>query len=218
MSEKIPMKFNKSLKLSALFCLFLACSIFTSHALADEAEKLFIKHCANCHGKSAEGAKAGALRKEGLLITAELDFFIKSIKFGRPLSGCPSFDNKLLSTQIEALAKYIKGWQKGELIEVPSHNVAVKNDSRGKELFAICGACHGLKIEGAMGPPLLDPGFLKSASDTMLRRTIMYGRPGTPMKGFLKGQGGFPLSPEDIDRIISYMRYTQLPNIKGEDK
>ena len=212
------MRLKEQLKLPILFCLILAYSLTTSNGFAIEAEKLFIKHCSTCHGKSAEGAKAGALRKEGLLITAELDFFIKSIKFGRPLSGCPSFDNKLSPSQIEALAKRIKGWQKGELIEAPSHNVQAKNDLRGKELFAICGACHVLKIEGAMGPPLLDPGFLKSASDTMLRRTIMYGRPGTPMKGFLKGQGGFPLSPEDIDRLISYMRYTQLPKDKGEGK
>ena len=201
-----------------ILCLIASCSLVTGSANAGEAEKLYIKHCASCHGKSAEGAKATALKKEGLLITAELDFFIKSIKYGRPLSGCPSFEEKLSSAQIDMLAKYIKGWQKGELIEAPAHNVTPKNDSKGKELFAICGACHGLKIEGAMGPPLLDPGFLMSASDAMIRRTIMYGRPGTPMKGFLKGQGGFPLSAEAIDRIISYMRYTQLPKDKGEGK
>ena len=210
------MKLKEQLKLPIFFFLILAFSLTSSNGFAIEAEKLFIEHCSTCHGKSAEGAKAGALRKEGLLITAELDFFIKSIKFGRPLSGCPSFENKLSSSQIEALAKFIKGWQKGKLIDAPSHNVTARNDSRGRDLFAICGACHGLKIEGAMGPPLLDPGFLKSASDTMLRRTIMYGRPGTPMKGFLKGQGGFPLSPEDIDRLISYMRYTQLPKEKKD--
>ncbi|MDT8317536.1 MAG: c-type cytochrome [bacterium] len=208
------MKLKNPLKLPILLSLLFACLFCSTRGFASEVEKLFKKHCASCHGENAEGAKASALRKEGLLITAEADFFIKSIKFGRPLSGCPSFDDKLSKAQIESLAKYIKGWQKGKLIEAPSHNVSAKNDSRGKELFAICGACHGLKIEGAMGPPLLDPGFLKSASDTMLRRTIMYGRPGTPMKGFLKGEGGFPLSPEDIDSLISYIRYTQLPKDK----
>jgi len=61
-----------------------------------------------------------------------------------------------------------------------------------------------------MGPPLLDPGLLKSISDTVLRRTIMYGRPGTPMKGFLKGQGGLAfLSEEDIDDLIAYIRFRQ---------
>lgn len=212
------MKLKELFKQATFSCLILASSLIASNGFANEAEELFIDHCASCHGQSAEGAKATALKKEGLLITAELDFFIKSIKFGRPLSGCPSFEKTLSPSQIEALAKYIKGWQKGKLIVAPTHIVEVKNDLRGKELFAICGACHGLKIEGAMGPPLLDPGFLQSASDTMLRRTIMYGRPGTPMKGFLAGQGGFPLSPEDIDRLISYMRYTQLPKEKTEPK
>lgn len=61
-----------------------------------------------------------------------------------------------------------------------------------------------------MGPPLLDPGFLESISDTELRRTIMWGRPGTPMKGYLKGMGGLAeLAPSEIDEIISYMRYRQ---------
>ncbi len=209
---------KKTLNITGLatLCMILCCSIDSSLADTNAAEKLYLKHCASCHGKSAEGAKATALRKEGLLITAELDFFIKSIKYGRPLSGCPSFSEELSISQIEMLAKYIKGWQKGELIKAPTHRVTAKNDSRGKELFAICGACHGLKIEGAMGPPLLDPGFLMSASDAMIRRTIMYGRPGTPMKGFLKGQGGFSMSPEAIDSIISYMRYTGLPQDKGD--
>ena len=210
------MIFKGSTGKKIFFHIITACTLFTSSAFSGEADELFKQHCSTCHGNKAEGAGATALRKEGLLITAELDFFINSIKFGRPLSGCPSFEGKLSSLQIEMLAKMIKSWQKGELIDAPSHNVEAKNDSRGKDLFAICGACHGLKIEGAMGPPLLDPGFLKSASDTMLRRTIMYGRPGTPMKGFLKGQGGFPLSPKDIDRLISYMRYTQL-NKAGDD-
>jgi len=67
------------LKLSILFSLLFACPLNASKGFAGEAGKLFIKHCASCHGESAEGAKASALRKEGLLITAELDFFIKSI-------------------------------------------------------------------------------------------------------------------------------------------
>ena len=202
----------------ATLCMILCCSINSSLARASAAEKLYLSHCASCHGKEAEGGTAGALKKEGLLITAELDFFKLSISYGRPLSGCPSFKGKLSDTQIDELARYIKGWQKGELISAPAHKVTPRNDSKGRDLFAICGACHGLKIEGAMGPPLLDPGFLMSASDAMIRRTIMYGRPGTPMKGFFKGQGGFPLSEESIDSIISYMRYTQLPKDKVDAK
>lgn len=175
-----------------------------------EGKDLYLKHCSTCHGQDGEGGKAYALNKEGLLVTADIDFFIGSIKYGRPLSGCPPHEDKLKPSQIEELAFFIKSWQRGETLSAPEYSVEADDSERGKELFPICGACHGLKTEGAMGPPLFDIGFLKSASDQVIRRTIMYGRPGTPMKGFMKGYGPFPLTISDIDKIISYMRYKQL--------
>jgi len=177
-------------------------------------KRLYLKHCAQCHGQEGEGGKAYALNKEGLLVTADIDYFIGSIKYGRPLSGCPPHEKKLSQSDINELARFIKSWQMGKTIHSPGYKVEAKDSERGKELFPICGACHGLKTEGAMGPPLFDGGFLKSASDQVIRTTIMYGRPGTPMKGFTKGYGPFPLSMSDIDAIISYMRFKQ---IKGEN-
>jgi len=181
----------------------------TSHVWAN-GKMLYLDYCAKCHGESGEGGKAYALNKEGLLITTDMKYLTGSIKYGRPLSGCPPHENKLAKEEIIDLALFIKSWQKGETIEAPSYRVNPEESERAKELFPICGACHGLKTEGAMGPPLFDPGFLKSASDQVIRRTIMYGRPGTPMKGFLKGYGPFPLSAKDIDTIISYMRFKEI--------
>ena len=177
---------------------------------------LYSRHCAACHGDDGYGGKAYALNKKGLLLTVDLDYLINSIRYGRPLSGCPSFEGKLSAEKIKAIATFIKGWQRGELLEAPDYAVLPAKSDRGEFLFNICGACHGLKAEGAMGPPLLDPGFLKSASDTVIRRTIMYGRPGTPMKAFLIGKVIFPLTPEDIDKLISYLRYRQLEMEKQE--
>lgn len=177
---------------------------------SDTGEDLFSRHCSACHGEKGVGGKGPALRKEGLLITADLAYFENTIRYGRPFSGCPSFENKLDELKRKEIASYIKGWQKGKMIDVPTHSVAPLDNKKGRDLFPICGGCHGLKGEGAMGPPLLDPGLLKSISDTVLRRTIMYGRPGTPMKGFLKGQKGLAfLSEEEVDDIIAYIRFRQ---------
>ncbi len=178
-------------------------------SIADEGKKLFAKQCAACHGDNGTGGSALALNKEGLLVTVDEEYLSNSIRFGRPLSGCPSFEKKISQNEIDSLVAFIKGWQKGENLTAPDYTVEPESSDRGKELFAICGACHGLKAEGAMGPPLLDPGLLRSISDGILRKTIMYGRPGTPMKGFTKGYGLIPLPMEDIDVIISYMRYKQ---------
>jgi len=194
---------------SILFSFFIQ---FPQPLIAD-GQKLYKTHCGNCHGQNGEGGTAYALNKEGLLITADLNYFKNSIIFGRPLSGCPPQEDSLNEEEIHDISSFIKSWQKGKLIDTPAHKVLAEDNAKGKELFPICGACHGLKTEGAMGPPLFDPGFLKSASDQVIRRTIMYGRPGTPMKGFIQGQGYLPLSLSDIDSIISYMRYRQTLEI-----
>lgn len=43
-----------------------------------------------------------------------------------------------------------------------------------------CGACHGLTLNGGLGPALL-PGTLKNKSDDFLLQTILEGRKGTAM-------------------------------------
>jgi len=167
-------------------------------------------HCSSCHGPGGEGGRAPALRKNGLLITVEQGYFAKSIRAGREFRGCPSFKDKISPEGIEAIATHIKSWQTEKMLDAPAYDVKAMYTEKGERLFALCGSCHGLEGEGAMGPPLLDPCFLESISDTELRRTIMHGRPGTPMKGFLKGMGSFAhLSLDDIDGIISYIRYRQ---------
>lgn len=43
-----------------------------------------------------------------------------------------------------------------------------------------CGSCHGMRLEGGLGPAL-KPDRLKQWSAEQLAITIRYGRPGTPM-------------------------------------
>jgi cytochrome c55X len=43
-----------------------------------------------------------------------------------------------------------------------------------------CGACHGLRLTGGLGPPLTR-GALRDKPDHTLTATIMFGRAGTPM-------------------------------------
>lgn len=73
-----------------------------------------------------------------------------------------------------------------------------------------CGSCHGLRLTGGLGPPLT-PEALQDRPRQALVRTILEGRPGTPMppwKGFLSEpeaawiverlQKGFPDVRPDI--------------------
>ena len=43
-----------------------------------------------------------------------------------------------------------------------------------------CGSCHGLRLKGGLGPPLL-PADIAGTSDDVLIDAILLGRPGTPM-------------------------------------
>lgn len=55
---------------------------------------------------------------------------------------------------------------------------------RQKELVHLvrqdCGSCHGMTLQGGLGPPLL-PADLRDKPAEGLVATIYYGRPGTPM-------------------------------------
>lgn len=171
---------------------------------------LYLKHCSECHGKEGRGAKAPALNKDGLLRTVGIDYITNTIMLGRPTRGCPAHAGTLSDEEIDAIALYVKSWQKGAMLDAPERDVIPARTPKGEDLFTLCGGCHGLEGEGAMGPSLLDDGFLASITDTDLRRTIMWGRPGTPMKGYLKDGGGLTtLTEEEIDEIISYIRYRQ---------
>ncbi|HJV94223.1 MAG TPA: cytochrome c [Azonexus sp.] len=56
--------------------------------------------------------------------------------------------------------------------------------TRQKELVRLvrqdCGSCHGMTLQGGLGPALL-PANLRDKAAAGLTATIVYGRPGTPM-------------------------------------
>lgn len=81
--------------------------------------------------------------------------------------------------------------------------------TRGAELYGrMCAVCHGDKGEGYkadQAPRLAQPGFQATASDEQLRAAIRDGRIGTTMSAWSKNRGG-PLSPEDIEEVIHFLR------------
>ena len=75
--------------------------------------------------------------------------------------------------------------------------------SKGKALFAACGACHGMQGEGrqGIGPRLNSETFLAAASDDFLVQTISQGRAGTTMIPW-----GASFQADDIQSIVAYIR------------
>lgn len=61
------------------------------------------------------------------------------------------------------------------------NEVSAQRSSELKNLLVQdCGSCHGMTMKGGLGPALT-PEILKDKSRDMIKATIAYGRPGTPM-------------------------------------
>ena len=63
-----------------------------------------------------------------------------------------------------------------------------------------CGACHGLRLGGGLGPPLTAAALARYAPQA-LERTILDGRPGTPMPPWRA-----LLSPADVRWMLRAIR------------
>ncbi len=201
-----------------------ACVVGALGALAppawatDDGAKLYTRHCAACHGSRGAGGVGVPLALPDFLAAADDKFLRKTIRLGRPGRVMPAF-RQLSDAQVDALVRYIRGWAPATGSGAAIEESSIKgNAEHGGKLYArYCAACHGVHGEGGHGtgvtfsrprdlpvlaPALNNPGFLATASDTMIKTTLMRGRRGTPMQSFLR-QG---LKEQDIDDLVVYVR------------
>lgn len=184
--------------------------------------RLYEENCAGCHGEMGQGEFGLPLNLQSFLIIADSGYLIRSMQFGRPIRGMPSFTDVFSPQEMRAVAAFIKSWQYQPSRELPDASNK-GNAENGAALFGgLCIGCHGLKGEGGPeaggghvigatsgigGPALADEGFLKSATDEYIKATLMFGRVGTPMGAYLKGRQGFvELREYEIDDIVAYLR------------
>jgi len=181
-----------------------------------DGEKLFARRCYCCHGVDGKGGVGVPLALPSFLNSVSDAYLKKTIRYGRPGRIMPAFEG-LSDAQLNAITNYLRDWSDKP---GPAENtLVVKGDSKnGKQLFSkYCAQCHGKEGRGGKGtgvtfsrkrdlpiiaPALNNAGFLASASDTMIRDTITFGREGTPMTSMLVAG----LSEEDIDDLVSYIR------------
>lgn len=209
--------------------------LFSFSALADHSgEHLYLQNCATCHGFNGNGGVGVPLSLEAFLSSVPDDYLVKTIRNGRPGRIMPAF-SKFSDSEIDALISHIRGWS-----DTPApvySNKPVKGDAaQGKKLFAAhCAVCHGAEGQGGPGtgvtmsrprslpilaPSLSNSGFLASASDEMIKQTLLKGREGTPMVSFLENG----LSEQDINDVVAHIRSfeksakTTAPGIKYQSE
>lgn len=195
-------------------CLLL---VTTGTVLAGESgATLFENNCAVCHGERGKGGTGVPLALPDFQRQVSDQFLFTTIRMGRPGRVMPAFTS-LSDAEVHKIIDYIRTFTH---VKRPEHNPARihGNIERGKKLFAQdCAVCHGDHGQGGKGtgvtfsrprdlpilaPALNNAGFLASATDTMIKHTLIEGREGTPMNPF-KGK---KVKEQDINDIVSYVR------------
>lgn len=196
---------------------------------APDGAVLYATHCAACHGEKGGGGVGVPLSMTSFLDSVDDRYLASTIRYGRPGRVMPAFST-LSDAQIRAVITFMRGWSR-QPAPVYTLEPVTGDAGRGRELFAAhCAACHGANGEGGSGtgvtlsrhrdqpliaPALANSGFLRSASDAMIRQTLKAGRKGTPMRSYLE-QG---LSEQDIDDLVSYVRsFEEMQAIDAEEK
>ena len=181
----------------------------------EEGKKLFAANCASCHGKNAEGTKAGpSLIGVG---AASVDFQVGTGRMPGQASG-PQLMKKpvqFTDAQIEELAAYVASLAPGPAVPVAyvSEDPKAGNTTRGGELFRInCAMCHnaagagGALTEGKFAPSL------EGVSGKHIYEAMLTGPQNMPV---FNDQN---LTPEDKQDIISYLKYVESnPSAGGEE-
>ncbi|MFQ5665961.1 MAG: c-type cytochrome [Candidatus Binatia bacterium] len=173
--------------------------------------------CANCHGEQGIGGVGPRLASPAFLSSVSDAALFQWISRGRVGTAMKGFlaeaqgPTQLTSGQIADIIAYLR--HIGTREELPVLRTGIGNPTVGKRLFqGHCASCHGQDGEGASGPQLNNPAFLRTASDGFLTATITLGRRGTPMQPMVRGQEGLgQIRPRNVADIIAYMRLWAFP-------
>ena len=209
----IPFNNIRTVCLWILICLM---TLTGSNVLAESGEQLFTDNCSVCHGNEGKGGVGVPLALPDFIDNVDDVYLKRSIRNGRPGRVMPTFPS-MSGQQVDAIVTYMRSWTGNPSPRFEQEPVS-GNIRKGKQVYQQhCAGCHGPRGEGGKGtgvtfsrprdlpilaPALNNPGFLASASDQMIRHTLIKGRKGTPMASFLK-QG---LSHDDVGNVVAYVR------------
>jgi cbb3-type cytochrome c oxidase subunit III len=174
-------------------------------------EKLYQLFCIACHGEDLAGSDVPSIRTPSLsnpdfLGVASDEYLASIIGSGRSNTNMPAWDESgggLTEAQIDRIVGYIRSFEpkRAEYASI-SRN---RGDLRaGRAIYrGNCATCHGQRGEGGLGTALASPQFLDIASDNLIVRTILEGRPNTGMPAWKD------LSALDVSDLLVYIRSWQ---------
>ncbi|NOX58337.1 MAG: c-type cytochrome [Planctomycetes bacterium] len=181
----------------------------------DSGRQLFVGQCSGCHGTDGEGATGPQLNNPVFLASASdvmLREWITNGKEGTEMRGFRKGGQgigELTTRQIEDIVAYLRLLERAGEHEI--NRVAKSPHGRhenGARVYAVnCVGCHGVRGEGASGPALSNPNFLRFASDGFLMATMAMGRSGTEMRPVKRSpQSILGLSSDEVNDVVAYLR------------
>jgi cbb3-type cytochrome c oxidase subunit III len=183
------------------------------HRTPLSGEQVYQQYCAACHGNGTYtrwdkkfGRFVPAIRGASLTTAASTEYLQMNIERGRPGTQMPAWGphaGGLMPEEISAVIEYLlSGSTKASIMPALSLQ---GDESRGLGLFLRnCAGCHGMNGRGGIAPEIGNPVFQSAASDDLIVRTIRFGRTGTPMPAFQRGDGP-ALSDQDLADIVVYL-------------
>ncbi len=177
---------------------------------ANNAERLYLKYCALCHGEDREGYAADnapSLRSQSLLASSKDNNFIRyTIQFGRANTAMAGYlDDRggpMEFIEIELLIQWLYE-QAGVEEGIKNLRDPIEGDELiGKKVYEqTCAVCHGTNGEGISAPALGNPMLLATATDGFLKYAIKEGRDSTAMIAYKD-----ILSEEEINGVTAFLR------------
>jgi cbb3-type cytochrome c oxidase subunit III len=167
---------------------------------------MFRSRCGTCHGANGEGGLGLALNNQDLLSLADDHFLYQTIANGRNNTAMPSW-SRLSAHELKSIISFLRTWQQKPQVQLGIDPIAGDVQS-GEQLFAtMCVGCHGKYGQGGVGPAVLNPSFLQTASDSFIYESISRGRKDTAMIAWsMNSEGMANLEDKEIRNIVAFMR------------
>ena len=189
-------------------------------------QKIFVAHCALCHGIGATGGRGPALNHAELRRTSDDQAMFRVIQNGIEGTEMPGAW-QLSNNEIKDLIEYIKSLARNDAVKLPGDAARGKSYYDGK---GTCAACHIVDGRGGnLGPDLTNIGARRSAS--YLREALidpgaavpedflvvtLVTKDGRRLRGIRANEDSFTIQLRDSSGAFHSMRKSDLSELKKE--
>jgi cytochrome c oxidase cbb3-type subunit 3 len=212
----MQLRTNSSRPGEQILLLVCAALVHTLVLAAPDGRALYESHCVACHQFDGDGGIGLPLSSDKLDDVSD-DYLRRSIRLGRPGRIMPAYQ-RMSDAQVDAIVRYLR--ERSETREIAFSDEPIEGDvGNGGRLYTeYCQKCHGPDGEGegegtgvtlsrdrsflVMPASISNPGFLASAPDRLIERSIAVGRKSSGMPAFGRGK----LTDDEIRDVVAYVR------------